>query len=347
MDKLLLFLDTNPCMDSGTLTIIYVVKIFIDVVFIILPIILIVLVSIDLFKNVIANKEDVMITNRNRAIRRIIYCIAAFFVPTIINLVMNIAYENIDDSTKESVSICWNNATLEKIKEYREIEEAGADQGLDEEAIQNWKDQAAANEPPSGLGSLKDEEEDSDTGSNISPGTPTNNNYTMFVGDSRTVGMCSSVSVGDNAKCIAENGKGIYWLKSTGIPSIKENLSTHSNANVVINLGVNDLGNKDANGVTALAKDYITAFQEITNAYPSAKLVIVSVGKVDNAVRPDISNESINLFNSTLKNAASNSLIGSNTSFCDVSTVNYVITDGVHYDSETYKSIYNAIMNCL
>ena len=234
-----------------------------------------------------------------------------------------------------------------KIKEYREIEEAGADQGLDEEAIQNWKDQAAANEPPSGLGNLKDDEEDSGTGSNISPGTPTNNNYTMFVGDSRTVGMCSSVSVGDNAKCIAENGKGIYWLKSTGIPSIKENLSTHSNANVVINLGVNDLGNKDANGVTALAKDYITAFQEITNAYPSAKLVIVSVGKVDNAVRPDISNESINLFNSTLKNAASNSLIGSNTSFCDVSTVNYVITDGVHYDSETYKSIYNAIMNCL
>ncbi len=356
MDKLMLLADINACTDSGTLTIIFVIKTFINIAFMVLPMILIVMITIDLFKNVLASKDSDMIANRNRAIKRIIYCVIAFFVPTIINLVMNIAYSNIDDSSKASVSLCWENATMDNIKKYREIEEKGADQGLDEDAIQEWKDKADANKPPGGLGGLKDDEDDngSNTGNvgggfgGNSSGLSTRDNYTIYVGDSRTNGMCSSVDVGSNAKCIYENGKGISWLENTALSSIKSELNNHNNANIVINLGVNDLGSTNSNTITSLAVRYVTAFKNLAESYPNAKILVVSVGTVDESKTSNVKNSSINLFNNTLKSSISNSFAGSNTYFCDVNgNVTYNTTDGLHYDSSTYEKVYNSIKNCL
>ena len=67
----------------------FITKIF-DIVFILVPIFLIVLISIDFFKNVIAQKEDDMSKNLNLAIKRIIMCVGLFLVPTIIYAVMNL-----------------------------------------------------------------------------------------------------------------------------------------------------------------------------------------------------------------------------------------------------------------
>ena len=63
---------------------------------------LIVMISIDFAKNVIAGKDDDMKKNLSLAIKRIIYCVAMFLVPTIVDATMGL----LGDSY--SISSCWN-----------------------------------------------------------------------------------------------------------------------------------------------------------------------------------------------------------------------------------------------
>ena len=59
-----------------------------------------------------------------------------------------------------------------------------------------------------------------------------------------------------------------------------------------------------------------------------------------------LDDNSVNNFNSNLKNN-----LNSNVMYCDVyskmENYNYVTKDGVHYNSDTYKFIYDEIQNCL
>ena len=114
----------NCCNNNTFLGTIFLIKLVIKIVFIGTPIILIVLITIDLFKNVIASSEEEQKKNIRIIVKRIIYCIAIFFVPAIINLVMNIVYEIAEDNTKKSFVECWNNATAENVKACNEEAEA-------------------------------------------------------------------------------------------------------------------------------------------------------------------------------------------------------------------------------
>ena len=69
------------CQNEDALEIILVSSRILKLLFTIIPIILILMVSIDFAKSVISNSEDNMKKQLNIAIKRIIYCIAIFLIP--------------------------------------------------------------------------------------------------------------------------------------------------------------------------------------------------------------------------------------------------------------------------
>lgn len=101
----------NPCDDINVLRVVVVLKEVLDVVFILVPIILFVLVMIDIAKNVIAKNEEDMGKNRKLAIKRCIYAVVVFFVPTIIRVFMNAIgdlgadYSSCMNITKDSLAL--------------------------------------------------------------------------------------------------------------------------------------------------------------------------------------------------------------------------------------------------
>lgn len=348
---MIFFLDA--CTDSGFLSVIYFIKKMIDIVFLILPIILIVMISVDLAKNVMAKGADDMKKNTNIAIKRIIYCVCAFLIPTIVNLVINTVYDlTSNNGTKENALLCWKNATKDNIQTYREIEEAErkAKEEKDKQEANDKHNQNQQNmdkdKPSGGLGGKTDEDGDgngSSSGGDSGGGTTTVSNYTLYVGDSRTVGMCKVVTLSSNEECKAEESQGHTWLTGVAVHKIKSVLSDHPDANIVINLGTNDVGN---------VSSYASYYKQLSTDNPNAKIIAISLTPVDDnkakANGYSIRNADINSFNKSLQDKLS----GSNVKYCDV---NSKLTgslysnrgDGVHHNGDTYRKIYELIKECL
>ena len=81
-----------------------------------IPIILILLGTIDLGKAVISSDEKEVKAAQSRLIKRCIYAVLVFFVATLVNVVMNLvatgkgADSSDNDSNETSWSECWNKA---------------------------------------------------------------------------------------------------------------------------------------------------------------------------------------------------------------------------------------------
>lgn len=82
----MLFLEVTgfDCGGADVLRIIKFIFNLLDVVLFIIPMILIVMVSIDMVKNVISVKDDVAKKNLGIGIKRIIFCIALFLIDSIV-----------------------------------------------------------------------------------------------------------------------------------------------------------------------------------------------------------------------------------------------------------------------
>jgi len=103
------------CQNPEILRVIMFISQILKVVFIIVPIGLILMIGLDLFKNITAGKEDDMKKNVSIAIKRIIMCVCVFFVPTIVNLVNSIVNEALED-TEINYAECLKNATASNIE---------------------------------------------------------------------------------------------------------------------------------------------------------------------------------------------------------------------------------------
>ena len=101
----------DACTNPEILKVILYVTMILKVVFIIVPIGLILMISVDLFKNVIATKEENMKKNVSVAVKRIILCVCLFFVPTIVSL-MNTLLGNLSVPYTD----CLENANMEYIE---------------------------------------------------------------------------------------------------------------------------------------------------------------------------------------------------------------------------------------
>lgn len=162
---------------------------------------------------------------------------------------------------------------------------------------------------------------------------------TIFVGDSRMVGMKMSVG-SKGVHYIAKVGEGYSWLTSTAGPQLKNTLQTRPDATVVLALGVNDMGN---------ISNYISYYRNLVNAYPKAKIYMLSVnplnddlaGRVGYMVR----NKDVKAFNKKLKEAFPERYINAYKYLIDHEE--FRTSDGIHYTADTYKILHTFILETL
>ncbi|MBR3161226.1 MAG: hypothetical protein IKF19_00665 [Bacilli bacterium] len=100
------FLKTEYCGDLGP--IISLAKNFIGLLRFGIPIVLIIMGTIDLGKAVLSNKDDEMKTAQKMLVKRLIYALAVFLVVTIVTFAIGLVSKN------EEWHDCWVNTSTGK-----------------------------------------------------------------------------------------------------------------------------------------------------------------------------------------------------------------------------------------
>lgn len=156
----------------------------------------------------------------------------------------------------------------------------------------------------------------------------------LFIGDSRTVGMCEEFGLCGNTKYVAEVGMGYNWLESTAIAEANSILQSSDKYNIYILLGANDYDYQ--------ANNYIKKVNELASGeWKDHNIIFVSVGPFSS----DSENSKVESFNQTLKSGLSSSV-----KYCDIysslKSGGFNTTDGTHYDKATYEKMFSLVKSC-
>lgn len=109
----------NMCEEPSILNLILFVKGLIEILGIVVPIILIIMVSIELVKIVFDVSDKTVKASTKSILNKIIATIVVFFVPTIVNLILS----NLNQMNVQQTE-CWVNANTDTISYYKDIKEA-------------------------------------------------------------------------------------------------------------------------------------------------------------------------------------------------------------------------------
>ena len=159
---------------------------------------------------------------------------------------------------------------------------------------------------------------------------------TVFIGDSRTVGMKSAVG-NDGNLWSAKVGMGYSWMKNTGVPQVEANIN--ANTDVVILMGVNDVRS------LSYTNKYVSYLNDKAATWTAlgANVYYVSVNPMafETSSYPGITNSLIESWNTRMKQGLS-----ANITYID--TYSKVLgqvssSDGIHYSRSSYKTIYALI----
>lgn len=328
------------CEYYGNVEVIYIIKNVLSFIRIFVPIILIIMCMIDGLKAVIHDSSKEYKLGQKIA-KRLFVAAIIFIIPSIIDIIMQIS-----DGINLTSDTCWSEATKENVERLKEKakEEAKA---KTEQNNNNFNSNVGSRSASSNINYTEPSyNSNNSTDSDDSTGNSTDNTKKtaeayLFLGDSRTVGMDSAVGKQDKVQMRGKVGARYDWFAGTGISEINSLLkSVSGSAYIFVNMGVN--------GVDEVNK-YISKYKSLaTSDWKGHKIVVVSVGPVDEAEEKkhgySVTNSQIEDFNKKLKNGISSM---SNISYCDIynNVKGYKTTDGVHYTNDTYKKIYNYIMN--
>lgn len=182
--------------------------------------------------------------------------------------------------------------------------------------------------------SLKKTESRTDT---VTAAEPTG---TIFIGDSRFVGMDDAVDIEaeNNQFVVAQVGEGLSWFKNAGLRRVKklrEENSALTHWRYVICLGVNDLSD---------IKNYMEEYDTLQED-PDVELILVSVNPVKNY--PTISNDDIESFNEKLSDYADENGLQYIDTYRELADSGFSSTDGLHYSNSTYEKIYDIISDAI
>lgn len=171
----------------------------------------------------------------------------------------------------------------------------------------------------------------------------------LFLGDSRTHGMLLT-SVINDGNTVYGDGYGYNWLVGSsgfngttnasngGINGINSKIIDGKSYNIIIWLGVNDLGN-----VNSYLEKYIDL---ASSEWSRHNIYVVSVGPVDDNKSQYAKNETINAFNNTMKDGINNANLN-NLKYVDLgyseSSISSYDNAGVHYSNTDYRNIYTKI----
>ena len=343
----------NACENPDILRVIFFGKELINIVKIVVPIALIILGMIDFSKSVVSNDEAANKKNTILFFKRILNAVLIFAVPWIVEtIIVTIG----DLAEGVNITDCLQNANEAKIAELDEgMENDNNSNNGGNDNNNNDSNNNNSNNNNSNNNNNNNSNNNNNNNINNSNNNNNNNNnnnsnakknYTILVGDSRMVGLCSSVRVNNNTDCsIAKGNMGSSWFKSTAYPGIKNILSNHPKSYIVVYMGTNDLG-----AIDSATKTYAEYENKLANEYPDSEVVVVSVTPIiDSKVKSYkniVTDQNAIKFNNTLKPK-----LNSNVSYCDIhdKIKNYGCnaSDGVHYDASCYNEIYKEILNCL
>lgn len=153
---------------------------------------------------------------------------------------------------------------------------------------------------------------------------------TIFIGDSRMVGMDNAVD--DDSIYIAKVGEGYNWYKEYAEEILEKTIESNSDKSlsVIFNLGVNDLED---------AQKYVAAVNELSAKYSNVRFSYMSVNPVGVTT---ITNEQIKIFNNTLQTMLDNKVNYIDT-YTYLMAKGYNTVDGLHYTDETYRVIHDYV----
>ena len=337
----------NLCENSGFLTFLLILKYVIYIVSIIVPIIII-LKAIRSFFSVVIKGDSIV--DKLFPLFKSLFCgLLIFLIPSILSFLFSFI-----SNINSDIFLCSHNIFLEKIQYYRELENQERLDAINKD--KNDKKDAynkRLEEEKKRNEEIKKRREEAANGSSNNPGT-----INIHIGDSRTVGMCTSVT-GDGSGCqfsnsgpkyyendifIAQSAMGYSWFYSTAIPAVNNILNSNPDVtyNIISYMGVNFL-------LSDIDK-YISSYNNlVANQWKEHNLIVVSVNPVDeNKERVygySTKNSDIMTFNLKLKNG-----IVENIKYCDVYSKiidNFGTSDGLHYTSSTYFDIYNRVNSCI
>lgn len=359
------------CDNYRIMSIIYMVKVVLGIVCIFVPILLIFLLVQDLAKaEVNVDEEKAM---KKRVIIRLVAALFIFTVPIITSVFLSIIGKEFD---VEPLT-CYKDinmsrlAKLKKEEKSRKLKDKKKREGDISEGqrrinetnrkrseIEKENEKKAKEAKKKEEERIKKEQAEKRKKEKEAKGgehTPIDDSLdtTIFVGDSRTVGVYASfnpTSSGfiDEVSGVdiyyAKNGAGLSWFKSSALSKLQYYLGG-ANYNVIINMGTNDLLNQSA------ATSYISLYNSLATSYPKSNFIIVSITPVDEyKARQNgyqVTSDHVKRFNQILRN---NLPSRNNLSYCDINNSlgnNYTSSDGVHYDIATYKKIYSLSKNCI
>ncbi len=167
----------------------------------------------------------------------------------------------------------------------------------------------------------------------------------LFVGDSRTVGMQQALTASGydltNYTFLAKVGKGYSWLveRTSSLSSL-----TESPQIIIVNLGVNDLGN---------CQNYQQLYEiYMDSCWKNCPVYIVSVNPVCSPCY-SVTNSQIQRFNESMQSwiTAQNASASSHAfpiryidTYSYLQETGFTSLDGLHYSSATYLHIYDYIL---
>ena len=308
-----------------------IVKMIVDFIKIIVPIILMVSAMITLMLDIKAGNEDALAKSKKLLINKAIAAALIFFVPTLVDLVLNLAAGETEYKKCFNVSSAapTNETSINNASTYLTSAESSLDRkdyNKAYDSINKLEDETLKNEYLSRLEKLdeliKENEKTSKTTRTTRRITTNNGGYgnnsgnitrttrrntttnrtttkasnkqvagSYYLGDSRTVGMSNTLD--SNEKSIAKVG-GNYTDFITHSSSLKNELYNKTDSyNIVLNYGVNDLYN---------SSKYCTGYKDLASSLGSNyKIYVVSVNPVDDSKGWNATNKEINSFNSSIK----------------------------------------------
>ena len=341
------------CDNPDVLQVMRIINIVITVIKIAVPILLIIFIMIELIGAVADEEKFKKVTSG--AVKKFIAALLIFLIPTFIQvIVVNVVGSN---ETNEEYKNCLKDLSVEQINKI--YEKNALEAIVKAESTNNYSDYSNAvllthkipdkevrTEYLNRLSAVKakidlinenNKQNNSSDASNIK-----SNGSTIYMGDSRTNGM-KNTGLDSNEQVIATD-RGNYEAFLKDMAAAKNKLSGNKTYNVVLNYGVNDLG--DVDKYCSKYKEFISSVDKGNTFY------IVSVNPVRrNSNKTTATNTSIETFNKKIESCISGI---TNAKYCDVySSANldtwerYIDESHIHYTTEGYKYIYSKIKECI
>lgn len=325
------------CLNPSNLQIIRFIRLIIDLVRIIIPIVLMGNIFYNLIKYFIKLWDFEVQNTFFKVLKNSFISLSIYFIPLIIISFINIIFPEYKNCTNVNLNIIqtlYINEIDNKLPllnddiNYNELDNV-------KKIVSNIKNEELKKEYTKVLDKVKKE---------IDSNIYFKNNYggNIYVGDSRTLALKNIVE--ENEIVVSKNGGKLNdFLNQT--EKIKEILNKNKGKtyNIVLNYGVNDLNN-----VYGYCAAYTNFLNDINSSH---KIYLVSVYPVNDETKR-VETKNVLKFNDIIKSCMSKV---ENLTYCDVYNSatyqdwldKYLLPDGIHYNRTGNEYIHDKVVYCI